>query len=208
MIYLSSLAHPLLYAYLSEKDEITTVGPTDLVYPQISTHPDIYYCDLGNMVYKGKKEALGSQYPQDILYNAACTGKYFIHNLKYTSPALLEIATAMNMVLINVKQGYTKCNTVIVDERSVIISDEGMARALGEAGLDVLLVSPGFVQLPGFDYGFLGGASGRIGNEIVFNGNLEDHPNYEGIVSFIQQRGVGVKYFHDYPLTDIGSIIW
>ncbi|MFR2966829.1 MAG: DUF6873 family GME fold protein [Anaerovoracaceae bacterium] len=62
-------------------------------------------------------------------------------------------------------------------------------------------------QVIGYKYGFLGGASGRIGDEIVFNGDLAAHSDYEEIKSFIQERGLRLVYFRQYPLTDIGSII-
>jgi hypothetical protein len=69
-----------------------------------------------------------------------------------------------------VKQGYTKCSLVVVDEKSVITSDMGLAAALQRFEIDVLLISQGHVALPGLQYGFLGGASGRAGDEILFNG--------------------------------------
>lgn len=35
----------------------------------------------------------------------------------------------MGMTLVDVRQGYTKCSTVIVDETSIITYDQGIARA-------------------------------------------------------------------------------
>ena len=55
--------------------------------------------------------------------------------------------------------------------------------------------------------GFIGGASGKVGNLILFNGDLRKHSNYKEIKDFIERRGVSIKYFEGYPLTDIGSII-
>ena len=62
-------------------------------------------------------------------------------------------------------------------------------------------------ELPGYDTGFLGGTSGRVGDEIVFNGDLSAHPDFEAIKDFIRSRGLQIKYFESYPLRDIGSII-
>ena len=53
------------------------------------------------------------------------------------------------------------------------------------AGINVLLVEPGFVKLRGADTGFIGGASGRVDDEIVFNGDLSAHPNLKKITAFI-----------------------
>ncbi|HVI40969.1 MAG TPA: hypothetical protein VM577_09935, partial [Anaerovoracaceae bacterium] len=130
-----------------------------------------------------------------------------IHSTKHTDPVILSRAMELGLQLINVKQGYTKCNLVIVDENSAITSDMGLAVSLKKHNLEVLLISSGHVGLEGFPYGFLGGTSGRAGNEIIFNGNLSAHPDYKKIKQFIQKRGLQVTYFEEYPLEDIGSII-
>ncbi len=146
-------------------------------------------------------------YPHDIAYNAACTGRYFIHNLKYTAPELIRAVRDTGMRMIDVKQGYSKCSTVIVDEQSVITYDRGIASACRDAGMDVLTVRPGHVLLPGYNTGFIGGASGRIGDTILFYGDLSAHPDFEAIAAFIRSRGLEPKWFEEWPLTDIGSII-
>ena len=147
------------------------------------------------------------EYPHDIAYNAACTGRFFIHNLKYTDPVLLETAKDLGMILIDVRQGYAKCSTVIVDSDSIITYDRGLGRSCSDAGIDVLTVAPGHVKLPGFDSGFIGGACGRIDKEVIFNGNLEDHPDFHAIIQFIHNKGLEVKWFREWPLTDTGSFI-
>ena len=63
------------------------------------------------------------------------------------------------------------------------------------------------VVLPGFSYGFIGGASGRTGSEIVFNGDITMHPDCGKMLGFIRERGLTVKWFSGYPLTDIGTIL-
>ncbi|MBQ1825580.1 MAG: hypothetical protein II113_03075, partial [Firmicutes bacterium] len=42
---------------------------------------------------------------------------------------------------------------------------------------------------------------------LVFNGDLSAHPDYRAITDFASEHGVGVKFFADWKLTDIGSII-
>lgn len=181
-------------------------------YPAVDAHPDIYMCKMGvdrhNHVFHGDFTEIGYSYPQNIRFNAVCLDDYFIHNLKNTSPSLLSEAQQLGLTLIHVKQGYTKCSCVVIDGRSLITADDGIFNRLQQfPDMDILKIHPGFVRLPGFEYGFLGGASGRVGNEIIFNGNLSEHPDYEAIKQFIEIRGLTVKYFSEYPLTDIGSII-
>jgi len=130
-----------------------------------------------------------------------------MHNAKHTDPVILNKAKELGLESIHVKQGYTKCSLVILDDNAAITSDKGLAAALKKYGIDILLITHGHVNLPGFPYGFLGGASGKVDDEIIFNGNLSAHPDFEKIKDFICQRGLKVTWFEEYPLEDIGSII-
>jgi hypothetical protein len=73
--------------------------------------------------------------------------------------------------------------------------------------MDVLMITPGHILLPGYDTGFIGGASGRIGDTVIFNGDLSAHPDSDRIIRFIEDRGLKVRWFPEWPLKDIGSII-
>ena len=74
--------------------------------------------------------------------------------------------------------------------------------------IDVLLIEKGHVALDGFEYGFLGGASGCIENTVYFNGDLSKHPDFEKICRFIESQNCRVRYFEGEPLADIGSVIY
>ncbi len=213
-IYLSETTNPLLIKYLQEQGHtIKIIEMSNATYEPVSSHPDIYMCSMGpgKPVYFGCAEKIGRKYPDNIIYNAACTGKYFIHNLKYTDPELLKftnkaINSSRTLEIIDVPQGYTKCNTLIVDENSIITSDKGIYNSC-YGKLDVLLIESGYIILQNFNYGFIGGASGRVGDTIIFNGDITYHPDYEKIAAFIEDRDLKIKYFTEYPLEDIGSII-
>lgn len=164
---------------------------------------------------------LGPEYPEDAAYNAAAIGRFFIHNTRWTSPALLDRARAAGLDVVSVRQGYTKCSCVTVGERALITADEGILRTLrayneevlqetGDAGetLDLLQIEGGHVRLEGYEYGFLGGASGCVENTVYFNGDLSAHPDCRRICDFIEGHGLHVRYFEGEPLTDIGSVIW
>lgn len=177
----------------------------------IETHADLYYCRLGAdtdaPVFSGEISAVGKTYPADCIYNAACTGRFFIHKLDITDKVLLKAAEEMGMILVDVPQGYSKCSVVVVDETGIITSDMGIAKKCEGAGVDVLTVEAGHIALPGFKYGFIGGASGRIGDRIYFEGDLSSHPDFEKIVDFIDSRGLKAVYNKEMPITDIGSIV-
>jgi len=226
-ILISEETNDILKEYLNKDNKLIEIKKTDTVYNAVSSHVDIYVCNiLGNLIvakeqieyideelkkskikYELGNSVLKSEYPNNICYNGVQLGSNFIHNIKYTDEKILNIAKENNLNIINVKQGYSKCSITIVDDNSVITSDEGIAKELVKHKIDVLLIKAGSVKLEDFEYGFIGGASGRVGNEIVFNGNLEEHPDYIKIINFIEKKKLKVKYFKEYPLTDIGSII-
>ncbi|MDO5303313.1 MAG: hypothetical protein Q4E84_05365 [Clostridia bacterium] len=211
--YISKKANNNLRKYLDDLGYTpVSVATEGIVYDAVSCHPDIFMCKLGAgddapIVFAEEKE-IGYEYPGDIAFNAACTGKYFIHNLKYTNPRLLKKARELGMTLVNVRQGYSKCSIVIIDEKSIITYDKGIAKSCAQyEDLAVLLVEPGHCVLESFDTGFLGGCSGRACNKVIFNGNLESHPDFEKIKAFIESRGLECVWFSEFKLTDIGSII-
>lgn len=207
-IYISQSACRPLTEYLSGKG-LGFVFSRKAVDSPIGCHPDILCCHLKNgKVFHGDSKLLGPVYPADCIYNACSTGRFFIHNLKITDPHLLAAADECGLMPIHTSQGYARCSALPVNENSIITFDMGIARACREhGGPQVLLVRPGHVLLPGYECGFIGGTGGRIGNEIVFNGDLSAHPDYGAIRDFISERGLGLVYFKDEPLTDIGSVI-
>ena len=193
--YLSSLAHPDLCTYLENAGHVIHNFPElRTVSSLVANHPDVLMCKLGvkpeSPIYEGAPNALSPVYPGDCRYNAACTGKFFIHRLDITESDLLAAAKAS-----------------FGDENSIITYDKGIAKPCEAAGMNVLLVKSGFVKLRGAGTGFIGGASGRIDDKIVFNGDLSAHPNFREIAGFIEERGLGCKWFGLYELEDIGSII-
>lgn len=206
-VYVSAEANELLKKYLRDAGyTVCEVGSMAVVDPAIACHPDIYMCSLRDSVYKGDPALLGADYPAHAIFNGCSTGKYFLHNLKITDPGLLEAVRIEGQTEIHVAQGYAKCSCVVVDENSIITADKGIEKVAAAAGLSVLLVKSGQVVLEGYDYGFLGGASGRVGRSIVFNGDITRHSDWPKIRKFIHDRGLETVYFSQYPLTDIGTI--
>lgn len=209
-IHVSPQAGNSLIKYAKEcGHDVCFFTPLNNVSKSISCHPDLLLCKLypGGKVFHGDPDLLRPGYPEETIFNACSTGRYFIHNLNHTERSLLDAARDSGLHMINVRQGYAKCSIVEVDESSIITYDDGIADACTKAGIDVLKVSPGNVVLPGYNTGFIGGASGKIGSSVVFNGDLSRHPDFLRIVDYIKSRGLDCVYFDDYPLTDIGSVI-
>ena len=187
--------------------ELELVSAHANVASAISCHPDIYMCKLPDGIYVGEPNRLTEKYPGDVLYNAAWVGDYFLCS-KYTDEILVEKAKCLNLKIIVLPQGYVKCNLVVVDGEHVITEDMGIAKVLNTStDLDCLLVSSAQVDLPGYKYGFIGGASGRVDDTVIFNGNLDAHKDADRIKSYIESCNLKIKDFKEYKLTDIGSII-
>jgi len=208
-IYLSEDANPILIDYLkSLGHEISFVVATSYTYDSVCAHPDIYLCKLGfRKVFCGNGEKLGFEYPNNAKYNAVVMGKYFIHNLKVTSQDLLDDVKRLDKKNIHVNQGYTKCNMAVVSDNAAITSDEGIAQALEKVNIDLLVIEPGHIALKGQNYGFIGGTSGRVGDDMIFHGNLSVHPDFNKIADFLKKHNCNLKYFEEFELEDIGSII-
>ena len=148
-------------------DKLTEFGfniiktmPVKSLYEAVNGHPDmqLHRIDKDTMVcakevYEYYKErlpksyslicgeaALESKYPYDILYNAAVIGGLVRCREKYTSKKILESHRRAGRKIVNVKQGYAKCSTAVVNEHSAVTADEGIYRALTENNIDALKI--------------------------------------------------------------------
>lgn len=146
-----------------------------------------------------------SPYPFDAAYCAAVFSGFSVANEKITDRVLLEILKN-EFTFINVKQGYAKCNICPVADNAVITEDEGIFKALSNY-MDVLLIEKGHIALPGYDYGFIGGATGLTGDKtLYFNGDVSRHKDFEKIMMFLEKYSVKA-IFNDGELSDVGSVI-
>lgn len=151
------------------------------------------------------KTSLCSKYPYDISLNALNIKNFFVHNLKYTDKTLLKYVSHKN--LINVKQGYTKCSTAIISENAIITSDTHIAEVLKKQYIDVLLLPPGDIILPGLNYGFIGGTCGLLDdNTICFYGDLKYYKYGKEVLFFLDKHKILPIFLRNGPLFDRGSI--
>lgn len=165
---------------------------------------------VNNLTNRGFKviraQAPGLKYPQDCALNACIVGNKLFHRLDVT--AYEVVSAAAQLELINISQGYAKCCICVVDENSIITSDKGIARAAAKHGVGALEIAPGHIELDGFEYGFIGGASFKLSeNEMAFTGRLDMHRDYYNIKSFLASRGISMVTLTDGPAFDIGSAV-
>ncbi|MEG0894677.1 MAG: hypothetical protein RSE93_03105 [Oscillospiraceae bacterium] len=182
--------------------------PTLLLPKPVCTHPDMifHYLDSKHLysIYQTDyidsikiSENAKNYYPYDILLNAARIGENIICNSKYTAKEILVGN------IIDVKQGYAKCSTLVIDENSIVTSDSSIANAwIG----DVLHIQSGYINLAGYNYGFIGGCGGKLDKNTLYL-TANTHPEINQITAFAKERNVDI-IFGSYPiLTDVGSII-
>ncbi len=148
------------------------------------------------------KESYGDRYPDDVLLNAFTVGDALFGRLESLSEEIKKLYPEQ----INLRQGYAKCSTLLFGNNAVT-ADKGIASVLTEHGVSVLVITPGHIVLPGYDYGFIGGASLVYENKVIFFGNIEEHPDHAAIKEFILTAGYEPIYNKNEPLTDLGGAI-
>ncbi|MBU1006252.1 MAG: radical SAM protein, partial [Candidatus Omnitrophica bacterium] len=143
-----------------------------------------------------------NKYPKDILYNACSIGKHIIHYHGKIEKKIKEIKANH----IPVAQGYTKCSIIPVDNKHIITSDPGVKKEWEKRGGKALLISPGYIKLPGYKTGLIGGATGVTGKAIFFVGTLSKHPDGSAMREFIKKAEKSVIELYKGPLYDTGTI--
>ena len=215
-----------------EKEYLVSIGynllicpPSNLLYEAVQGHPDMLMHILGNSIIVHKdmnsefiqilallnykifktKSTLQGSYPYNISLNSLSIGNLFVHSLEFTDINMLLILK--NKKLINVNQGYTKCSTCVVNNHAIITSDVSIAKALSIEKIDVLLIPPGDILLPGLNYGFIGGATGLISdNVLAFYGHLDHYLYGKEVLKFLNKHKVEPVFLRNGKLIDRGSI--
>lgn len=161
--------------------------------------------NIGMEVFETKKEIIGA-YPNDVKLNFTVIGEKVFGNFRYADEELLRLISDKSKII--VRQGYCKCSMLIINQNAVITDDESIHRQMLANGTESLLISKGDISLPGHEYGFIGGASGKISkNMVVFFGNIEKHRDFYEIRKFLCEHHCQYVCTDKNILRDIGGII-
>ena len=160
---------------------------------------------LGYNVIKVKKPC-AKEYPGDIALNVLIMGKTLFCNIKNTAVEIINFAKSNGYKIVNVKQGYSACSTLILDERHAISADPSIISAIKREGKKVLESSPEGISLDGYGCGFIGGASGVSGKKVYFFGDYKSHPSHAEIDAFLNKNGFEPIKILDTKLCDFGGI--
>lgn len=185
-------------------------GKTVLTYDDYrALSPDIFTA-LRSLGYEIREitASPSQKYPTDVALNCAMLGKNIIANTKYCASEIKILAEQSGISLLHTNQGYAKCSTAIVSDSAIITSDASIAAVAAENGIDALAVSIGGVELPPYEYGFIGGASGSDENNVFFCGNVDLHPDALRIREFCKKHQKDVVCLSDAPLSDVGTVMF
>ena len=146
----------------------------------------------------------GGEYPADVLFDALAVGDTLYGKEGAVSPLLRSYYSSS----VSVKQGYARCSTAMLSERCAVTADRGLASALQKRGVEVLLIRPGHISLPGYDTGLIGGAGGRLAEgTYAFFGDLRSHPDGEAILAFASAHQIKTVSLGGGTLSDHGGFI-
>jgi len=208
---------------LEKHAQVLPFSSSGVVYDAISGHPDIFFCQtpFGLVVAPNTPEAflkkfqeheinfvvgkreLGGTYPQTAQYNAFFSKKSLVHNTKITDASILELASGNE--IINVKQGYTRCNLMEAGGLH-LTSDPSIFDALTIAGQDVFYISPHNIQLPGVKHGFFGGCAGFSNEKLFIVGSLDFLSEGKALAKNLDEREVTIVELYNGPLYDVGGV--
>ena len=197
----------------------------------VSSHPDTVmfyregeiittaeYCDVAAYIFSDLREFAPNVrisftddrrsdiYPQDCVLNALVIGKKIFCKSDTVSDGIKNFALGHGYEIVHTKQGYPACS-VLAFGGSAITADRGLAATLENNGVRVTLINEGSISLPPHRSGFIGGASGVVGNKIYFFGNIDQHPDAEIIRTAITSEGYTPISLSDEDLSDFGGII-
>ncbi len=205
---------------------------TKRLSPAVASHPDMLvfahgnkiissaeYCENAPWVFTDIREhsrdceisftddVFHPEYPRDAIFNALTVGDRMFAKSDTLSHAVLEYAEMSGMRIIPVKQGYPAC-TVLAFGENAITADRGMARALEAEGICVSMIENGGISLFPHEYGFIGGASGVLGDTVYFIGDPMSHPSGDVICRAIEDGGYKFISLCGGELSDLGRIIF
>ena len=215
-VYISEEIDKAVAEELSKDTRVVFLKPYPALPARLASHADMLLAtsDDAAFCFEGYrldgdlvriKTVPGEIYPDDVPLNCTFMGSRLIANPKTVSPEIIEYSKRNDITVIEVKQGYAGCAVCKVDDGALITADGGIASAASKAGIDVLEISPGGIYLPGYDQGFIGGASASLPDRIVFFGDVMLHPDGERIADFIGSHGKKCIFFPGIRLTDAGG---
>ncbi|MBQ8746883.1 MAG: hypothetical protein IJZ08_03340 [Clostridia bacterium] len=207
--------------------DVLILPPFPLLDGRIASHPDTLLARVGGTVIVSEayaahapreiakiashapvrmgKTVLRSPYPQDVAYNVFQHGGQLYARTDSLDGEVTDAAREQGVLLRPVRQGYAGCSALSCED-VVLTADPSIASALEADGAAVVRLTPGGIRLPGYDYGFIGGAAGYCARTAVFFGNIDRHPDGTLIRTALNAHGIGTLSLGPDTLADYGGI--
>ena len=173
-------------------------------YEQNKTVFDIAKDDGYELLFVSKE--CKREYPNDIALNVLTVGKNLFGNLRQIAPEVIKCAEEYGYKLVNVKQGYSACSTLVLNENNIITADQSIYKATTQEKISSLFIASGEIELKGYDYGFIGGASFVLDNVVYFLGDIKTHSEYEKIKEMVDSLKMSICSISSGNVFDFGGI--
>lgn len=219
--------------------EVIPLPPDPNLPEAVAAHPDMILCEVAGTLFfsrryaeaypalireiaeKSGKPVVLSDAPRSPVYpeDAGCNAfvweredgvPLLVGRLDILFPEIPHKAEEEGIRAVHVRQGYAACSCIPLPSM-LLTSDWGIMRALRTYSDAVCWVPSDGILLPGYDQGFLGGASGVLrgdkGAEVFFFGDPSSMEYAETLSRMLDAAGADFHLLaEDHPLTDRGGI--
>ena len=219
-------------SFIENGFEVITLPADSRLSKPVSSHADMLIFLLDNTVfcnkayYKSNKALfdlihdygyeinvseflVAADYPNDIALNQAVIGKSILGRADSVAKSITDYSDIHGYIYRNIKQGYAKCSTLVLNENAIISADKSVISAARALNVDALQIYNGAseIELFGYDYGFIGGASAVYNNTVFFFGDITLHSQGAEITEFCKKHGFSTLSLGNKRLCDIGGAI-
>ncbi len=149
---------------------------------------------------------IGKKYPQNVLLNALYIGEKLYCKIDSIDKSVIDYCKNNSIELVNLNQGYSKCATAVIDD-TFITADKGIYDTLTQNRVEGLLIEPGYIDLIGVNYGFIGGCCFADEQNVYFTGDITKHKNFDKIEELCFNKNKSIICLSQNKLYDIGGFV-
>lgn len=212
--FLSQLGYECVPVIVSDRVSAPISAHSDVLYRKIDSNTIIVSaCQRANFACLEASDynvivcdKLSAGYKTESFLNFIINDNFIIKN---PNTALkLDDKYTNDKKIINIKQGYTSCSVIQVTEQAYITDDDNIYNVLSDNNLACLKIKKGDIELNGYDYGFIGGASVKLDeNNILFFGDISDATDKNNVIDFLNNYRINAVFINGKKLKDIGSAL-
>ena len=225
--FLANCKLPTSYVQkISEYGKVILLPEFEALESPVNAHPDMLAVNVCGKLFIHKENTklasllsscgitfcasnaeVGKKYPHDVSLNLFKVKNVLFSCVKHASKEIVSYAKDLGLETVNVKQGYTKCSSMILGE-GIVTADTSIYGAALLHGVPALLICPGHIDIEKYNTGFIGGASFELchGKTAVF-GDISTHPEHEKILEFAKEQGCEIVSLGEGNLFDYGGIV-